>query len=181
MHGLPFSKVDAIRERGHIGLLVLGSIASGLALGLVLVLAVFGGGEEAEITGGALLALGAGFVLLALGSRRFTDQPQRWALTPGVGAAVVGLAVLLLSPGDRILELAGWVWPALLLILVVWSVRGARSSLRNWSRRAVLYPALFVLLLVAVGGAVETVAEATESHPRRLAGARTSSTITAST
>jgi hypothetical protein len=43
-----------VRERGHIGLLVLGSIATGLALGFLLVLAVFGGGEEAEITGSAL-------------------------------------------------------------------------------------------------------------------------------
>jgi pimeloyl-ACP methyl ester carboxylesterase len=154
-----------VRARGHIGLLVLGSIASGLALGLLLVLAVFGGGEEAEITGSALLALGAGFMLLGVASIVFTDQPQRWALAPGAAAAAGGLALLLLSPGGRILELAGWVWPALLLILVGWSFRGARSSLRNWSRRALLYPALVILLLVAVGGAVQTVLEATETNP----------------
>ena len=154
-----------VRPRGHIGLLVLGSIASSLALGLLLALVVFGGGEEAEITGSALLALGVGFMLFAFGSARFTDQPQRWALAPGVSAAFVGLALLVFSPGDRILRLAGWVWPALFLILVVWSFRGARRSLHNWSRRALLYPALLVLLLVAVGGAVETVAEATETNP----------------
>jgi pimeloyl-ACP methyl ester carboxylesterase len=159
------SLAAGLSEKGHIGLLVLGSIASGLALGLLLVLAVFGGGEEAEITGSALLALGAGFMLLALGSRRFTDQPQPWALAPGIAAAVVGLALLVLSPGGRILGLAGWVWPLLLVILVGWSFRGARSSLHNWSRRALLYPALVVLLLVAVGGAFQTVAEATASHP----------------
>ena len=151
--------------RGHIGLVVLGAIASGLVLGLLFVLVVFGGGPEAQITGGALLALGAGFVLLAAGSTRFTDQPQKWALPPGIGSAVVGLALLVLSPGNRALGLAGWVWPALLLLVVAWSFRGARSTLRNWSRRAVLYPALIVLLLVAVGGAVETVAEATASNP----------------
>ena len=154
-----------VRASGHIGLLVLGSIASGLALGLLLALAVFGGGEEAEITGSALLALGAGFMLLGVASIVFTDQPQRWALAPAAAAAVVGLALLVLSPGDRILRLAGWVWPALLLMLVAWSFRGARSSLHNWSRRALLYPALVVLSLVAVGGAVQTVAEATASHP----------------
>jgi pimeloyl-ACP methyl ester carboxylesterase len=151
--------------RGHIGLVVLGAIASGLVLGLLFVLVVFGGGPEAEITGGALLALGAGFVLLAAGSTRFTDQPQKWALPPGIGSAVVGLALLILSPGNRALGLAGWVWPALVLLLVARSFRGARSSLRNWSRRALLYPALLVLLLVAVGGAIETVAEATGSNP----------------
>jgi hypothetical protein len=104
------------RKKGHIGLVVLASIASGLALGLLLVLAVFAGGAEAEITGAALLALGAGFVVLAIASSRFTAEPQPWALAPGLGSAVVGLAVLALSPGDRVLAAAGWVWPALLLV-----------------------------------------------------------------
>ena len=81
-------------KSGRIGLVVFGSIASGFVLGLLLVLVVFAGGEESEITGSALLALGAGFMLLALASSRFTDQPQRWALAPGIAAAVVGLAVL---------------------------------------------------------------------------------------
>jgi pimeloyl-ACP methyl ester carboxylesterase len=153
------------RKKGHIGLVVLASIASGLALGLLLVLAVFAGGAEAEITGAALLALGAGFVVLAIASSRFTAEPQPWALAPGLGSAVVGLAVLALSPGDRVLAAAGWVWPALLLVLVGWSFRGARRSLQNWSRRALIYPALLVLALVAGGGALETVAEATSSNP----------------
>jgi pimeloyl-ACP methyl ester carboxylesterase len=144
---------------------VFGSIVSGLVLGLLLVLVVFAGGEESEITGSALLALGVGFVLLALASTRFTDQPQRWALAPGVATAVVGLAILLSAPGDRALGLAGWVWPLLLLLLVGWSVRGARRSLHSWSRRALLYPALAVLLLVAVGGAYETVSEASSGNP----------------
>ena len=39
-------------QSGHIGLIVLGSIVAGLVLGLVLVLGVFGGSEEATITGG---------------------------------------------------------------------------------------------------------------------------------
>jgi hypothetical protein len=145
-------------KSGRIGLVVFGSIASGFVLGLVLVLVVFAGGEESQITGSALLALGAGFILLAAASSRFTDQPQRWALAPGIASAVVGLAVLLLSPGNRALGLAGWVWPVLLLLLVGWSFWGARRSLHSWSRRAPPYPALFVLLLVAVGGAYEMVA-----------------------
>jgi pimeloyl-ACP methyl ester carboxylesterase len=144
---------------------VLGSIAFGFVLGLVLVLIVFAGGEESQITGSALLALGAGFMLLAAASSRFTDQPQRWALAPGLASAVLGLAILLFSPGNRALGLAGWVWPVLLVLLVAWSFWSARRSLHNWSRRALLYPALFVLLLVAVGGAYETLAEATTSNP----------------
>jgi pimeloyl-ACP methyl ester carboxylesterase len=152
-------------KSGRIGLVVFGSIASGFVLGLVLVLVVFAGGDESEITGSALLALGAGFMLLALASTRFTAQPQRWALAPGIAVAAVGLAILLFAPGNRALGLAGWVWPVLLVLLVGWSFWSARRTLHNWSRRVLLYPALFVLLLVAFGGAYETVAEASSSNP----------------
>ena len=48
-------------KRGRIGLVVFGSIACGVVLGLLLTLVVFAGGEESEITGSALLALGAGY------------------------------------------------------------------------------------------------------------------------
>ncbi len=77
-------------QRGHIGLIVLGSIFAGLALGLVLVLGVFAGGEEATITGSALVALGAGMLILFLLAGRRTDQPspgrslQRSRLEPSV-------------------------------------------------------------------------------------------------
>lgn len=151
--------------KSHIGLVVLGAIISGLLLGLLLVLAVLVGGPEHEIAGAALFALGSGFVFLALASRRFTDQPQEWALRPGLATAIVGVVLFAFAPGNRTLDLAGWVWPVLLLVLVGWSFRGARRSLKSWSRRAVLYPALVVLALVAMGGAYETVAQATTSNP----------------
>ena len=160
------------RERGHIGLLVLASIAAGLLLGLLLVLGVFAGGDEPHIVGSALLARGAGFALLAVASKRLTSQDQHWALVPGTGSMLAGLAVLVLAPGERLLELAGWVWPFLLALLVVLSFRGARRSLDNWSRRALLYPALIVLLLVAVGGAAGTIAASTSTSPGP-AGGRT--------
>ena len=154
-----------VPAKGHIGLVVLGAIASGLLLGLMFVLVVFAGGPESEITGAALFALGSGFALLAVGSSRLTDQPQRWALPPGLASALVGLAISVLSPSEHALTLAGWIWPGLLLVLVGWSFRGARRSLRSWARPALLYPALLMLLLVAVGGAFETVAGATSSNP----------------
>jgi pimeloyl-ACP methyl ester carboxylesterase len=151
--------------KGRIGLIVLGSIAAGLALGLALVLGVFGGRGEATITGAALISLGVGMLMLFLLAGRRTDQPQRWALVPAVAVGVAGLALLILQPGDRALSWMGWVWPVLLAVLVAWSVIGARRSLHNWSRRALLYPALAVLGLIAIGGAYETVAEATTSNP----------------
>jgi pimeloyl-ACP methyl ester carboxylesterase len=155
----------ATPARGHLGLVVTGAIASGLALGLLLVLAVFAGGSESDITGAALVALGTGFLLLAGGARRCTSQPQPWAVAPGAAAALVGLALIVLAPGDRVLTLAGWVWPVALLALVAWSALGAHRSLHNWSRWVLVYPALLVLFVVAVGGATETVREATDSHP----------------
>src|SRR5947207_9740865 len=92
--------VAETNSRGRVGLVVLASIAAGLALGLVLVLVAFAGADEAEITGGALVALGAGFALLALASSRLTNQPQRWALGPAAGG-LGGLLLIALSPGDR--------------------------------------------------------------------------------
>jgi hypothetical protein len=58
----------------------------------------------------------------------------------------------------------------LLAMLVVLSFRAARRSLRNWSRRVLLYPALLVLLVVAMGGAVGTVMAATSSNPAPTSG-----------
>ena len=165
-------EIENERGRGHVGLVVLGSIAGGLILGLTLTLGVFGGGRENVITGAALIALAFGMLMLFELARRRTDQPQPWALVPALGIGVVGLALVVLGPSDRVLGWLGWVWPVLLLLVVVWSVRGARRSLHNWSRRALLYPAFAILALIALGGAFETVAEATtENNPP--AGGRT--------
>jgi pimeloyl-ACP methyl ester carboxylesterase len=160
------SAVEEEHRQGHIGLVVLGSILAGLALGLVLVLGVFGGEQESVITGAALVSLGFGMLLLVELARRRTDQPQPWALPPAVGSVAAGLILLVLRPGDRALGLLGWIWPLLLGGVVVWSVRGARRSLNNWSRRTLLYPAFVLLGLIALGGVFETVVEAATSNNR---------------
>jgi pimeloyl-ACP methyl ester carboxylesterase len=125
---------------------------------------VFPGGREDVITGAALIALAFGMLMLVGLAHWRTDQPQQWALVPALGIGLSGLALLVLGPSDRVLGRLGWVWPLLLAFVVVWSVRGARRSLHNWSRRALLYPALAVLALVALGGAFETVMEAVTSN-----------------
>jgi len=156
--------VEKVQGRGRIGLVVLGSVTGGLFLGLVLVLVAFAGGREDVITGAALVALALGMLVLFELARRRTDQPQSWALFPALGIGIVGLALLILGPSGRVLGWLGWVWPVLLLLVVVWSVRGARRSLHNWSRRALLYPAFAVLTLIALGGAFETVMETTTEN-----------------
>jgi pimeloyl-ACP methyl ester carboxylesterase len=159
-----------IAAHGHIGLIVLGSIAGGLGAGALLDLLVFGGSGEATITGMALLSLAFGFALLAVLSSWRTSQPQSWAIRPAVWFGAAGLSIALTNPSGRVLGHLGWVWAPLLFVLVIWIERAARRSLRNWSRLALLYPALALLTLLALGGAYETVAEATVSRSMPKAG-----------
>jgi pimeloyl-ACP methyl ester carboxylesterase len=144
---------------GHIGLIVVGSLATGLTAALMLVLVVFAGAAEPVVTGSAMLAFGLGWAMLAALSVWRTDQPQRWALVPAAYFAIMGAALLLFSPGDGALSLLGWAWPPLLLALLVWTVVHARRHLRSRTRPLVLYPVLLALTLSAAGGALETVAE----------------------
>src|SRR5438045_378624 len=83
---------------GHIGRVGLASIAAWLALGPLLVLGLFAGGSEPQIIGSALVGLGTGFALLAFTSTRRTNQPQQWALVPGVATMVTGAGILALAP-----------------------------------------------------------------------------------
>jgi pimeloyl-ACP methyl ester carboxylesterase len=146
-------------RQGHVGLVVLGSLLIGSLLALILAVIVFGGGTEPTITGVVLLSFAAGWGLLAWLSSRRTDQPQRWALVPAAFFGVLGLAHLVFRPNDGVLRAFGWVWPIALVLLVVWMIRASRGSLHNWSRQVILYPVFVVLLLAAVGGAVERISE----------------------
>ncbi len=157
-------RADSGAGHGHIGLVVLLSIGLGLVLGLILVLLVFGGSRETVITGLALLSCAAGFATLALLSGRRTDQPQEWARVPATAFGIAGAAILIIGPSNHALGMLGWIWPILLILLVIWMLRASRRSLHSWSRRALLYPAFVVLALVGLGGAVETVVEAATSN-----------------
>ena len=77
-------------SRGHIGLIVAGSMAAGLVLAVVLVAVPFIPGRENVLTGVVLLAFALGWALLVALSVRFTDQPQRWAAAPALFLAVAG-------------------------------------------------------------------------------------------
>jgi hypothetical protein len=94
-------------RKGHIGLIVTGSVITGLIAALVLAVVVFGGAAEPVITGVVLVAFGLGWVMLALLSSRRTSQPQRWALVPAVFMGAVGLAYLIFRPGTGALEAFG--------------------------------------------------------------------------
>jgi pimeloyl-ACP methyl ester carboxylesterase len=144
-------------SRGHIGLIVAGSLVVGLVAALLLDLVVFAGAREHVITGVAMLAFAAGWTLLAVLSARWTDQPQSWAFVPAAYMAVAGAVLLLFAPSDGTIKTLGWLWPPVLLAVVVWMVRGARRQLSSRTRPWLLYPVFAFLALASVGGGLETV------------------------
>ncbi len=154
---------DAASAR--IGCVVAGSLAGGLVAAVLLVAAPFVPPTEAGVTGALLCGWALGWAVLVVLSARLTDQPQRWAAAPALFMGVSGL--LLVVFGSAVLEVLTWVWPPVLLALVVWMFVRARRQLRSRSRRWLLHPVLAVLALAAVGGGYETVREAADAraHP----------------
>jgi pimeloyl-ACP methyl ester carboxylesterase len=151
-------------SRGHIGWIVAGSLATGLLAAVLLVAAPFIPPTEAGVTGAVLCGWALGWAVLAVLSVRLTDQPQRWAAAPALFMGVSGL--LLVVVGAPALGVLSWVWPPVLLVLVVWMFVRAGRQLRSRSGRWLLYPVLAVLALAAVSGGLETVREAVDAtHP----------------
>jgi pimeloyl-ACP methyl ester carboxylesterase len=147
-------------------LVVVGSVVVGVVGAAVLCLGVFGGGSEHVVTGSALVGFGSGWAMLAVSSAWLTDRPQGWAVVPAVVMAVTGVGLWLVAPGDGGLRAAGWVWPPVLLLLVVWVAVRVRRARLGWSRW-LLYLVVGFLALAAVGGAYESVALARDQrvHP----------------
>ena len=161
--------VQPLRYR-FIGRVVAGSLIGGLLTAIMLVAFVVPGAEEHVITGSMMLAIGLGWALLALLSVRLTDQPQRWALVPAAYMLLVGAVLLVLAPSADTLNLLGWVWPPVLLSMVVWMIVQARGHLRSRTLRWILYPVFGVLAIAAVGGAYGTVREALDRSVLQVPG-----------
>jgi pimeloyl-ACP methyl ester carboxylesterase len=157
-------------RKGHIGLIVAGSVITGLIVASGLAVVVFGGAAEPVITGVVLLAFGLGWAMLALLSSRRTSQPQRWALVPAVLMGALGVAYLAFRPGTGTLEAFGWIWPIALLALVIWMIIQSRRSLRSWSRPVILYPLFAVLALAAAGGGYQTVRDTQDRSAHAMPG-----------
>jgi pimeloyl-ACP methyl ester carboxylesterase len=151
------------RNSRSIGWIVALSLLAGLVTAIVFVAFVVPGAEEHVITGSGMVAFGLGWALLALLSMRLTDQPQRWALVPAAYFLIVGAGLLVFAPTAHTLTLLGWVWPPLLLALVVWMFVQARKHLRSRTRVWLLYPVLGVLALAALGGVYAAVQESLQS------------------
>lgn len=142
-------------------LVVAASLLIGFVLPVVIALGLAAGGGESRMTGAALLGWGIGWALIALLSTRFTNQPQRWALVPAGILGVTGITLIALAPGATAMDQLSWVWPVPVLVLAAWLILRVRRDVRGPSRW-LLYPVVGVLALLAVGGALETVIEATD-------------------
>jgi pimeloyl-ACP methyl ester carboxylesterase len=155
-------------RRGHIGWIVVGSLAAGLVAALLLVAAPFIPAEESAVTGAVLCGFALGWAMLAVLSVRFTDQPQRWAVAPALFMGLGGL--LLVGFGSSVQEVLNWVWPPALLALAIWMIVCVHRQLRSRSGRWLLYPVIGVLALASLGGGYETVREAADAHAYPMPG-----------
>ena len=163
---------DAARpmRKGHIGLIVAGSLIAGLVAALVLVIGPFGGAEEHVIMGTALLGWALGWTLLAVLSIRWSDQPQRWTLVPAALMALAGASLLVFRPDADAFNVLGWIWPPALIALAVWMTDQARRNLRSLTRRLVLYPLFVALVIAGVGGSYETIQEQVDRSTTAMPG-----------
>jgi len=71
---------------------------------------------------------------------------------------------------DTVSNVFGWVWPPVLLGLVVWMIIRARRQLHSRTRRWLLYPVFAALTLASLGGGYETVGESIDAAAHPMAG-----------
>src|ERR1700675_2349605 len=101
-------------RKGHVALIVAGSLIAGFVVALVLVIGPFGGAQEHVIMGTALLGWALGWALLAVLSMRWTDQPQWWAVVPAAIMALAGGCLLIFRPDANAFNVLGWIGPPVL-------------------------------------------------------------------
>lgn len=133
---------------------ITGSLLVGVVAALVLDLVVFPGATESVITGSALLAFGAGWMMIRVLSERMTSQPQRWTSVPAVAMTATGVGLLAFSPQDATLSTLNWVWPPAMLALVGWTFIQMRRALTGRGRW-LLMPVMVVLVAASIGATVQ--------------------------
>src|SRR3989440_1767163 len=157
-------------RKGHIGLIVAGSMIAGFVVALVLVLGPFGGAQEHVIMGTALLGWALGWALLAVLSIRWTDQPQQWAVVPAALMTIAGVGLLIFRPDANAFNILGWIWPPALIALALWMTTQARRHLRSLTRRLMLYPLFVAIFIAGVAGSYETIQEQVERNSTAMRG-----------
>ncbi len=151
---------DPESRRVSIGTIVVFSSGVGLVAAALLPFGPWPTVDANSATAMVLFGFALGWALLAALSVQFTDQPQRWAAVPAVFMAVAG--VLLLALPHAVLAALDSIWPPAVLVLVVFVFRRAKRDLRSRTRTWLVNPVLAVLVLLALGGAYETIGRAAE-------------------
>ena len=93
-------------REGHLGAVVVGSLAAGLLAAVALAAAPFVPVQMHVLTGVVLLGFALGSAVLGVLSVLLIDRPQRWAAAPAGVLALAGL-VSLLPPGSLLPEVFG--------------------------------------------------------------------------
>lgn len=162
---------DLAKRRSTAGRAIVGSVVAGAVAALVLALVVFPGGAEARITGALLLGFGFGWALMATLTTRRTRQPQRWAFVPAVAMGATGASLVVSKPDNQTLTALNWVWPPLMVALVVWMFVQMRRSVSG-KARWVLIPVFVVLAMASIGATYANLAgtggESTLAAPGKL-------------
>jgi pimeloyl-ACP methyl ester carboxylesterase len=143
-------------------LAIFGSLVSGAALAVALLLSLASGGSEPVVTGSVLFAFGLGWALMAFTSWRFSAQPQTWTAVPAIVLGSIGLGLIVFQPGPAVMDLLSWVWPPALVVLAIWMVIQVRGHLRGRGRWLIA-PVIATLLVFAIGGGIASVSAATAS------------------
>ena len=152
--------------------LVAGSLIGGIISAITLVALPFAGGSEATITGAILIGFAIGWALLAHLSMRSGDGSHRWAAVPATALGLSGAALIILTPSSQTLDTVGWIWPPLLLALVLWMTAQVRREPPTRRRSWLLYPVFAVMALAAIGGSYETLQASSDSGAAPVAGDR---------
>lgn len=114
--GLGFLTAGALTRKP--GLIIPGGILSGVGLGVIAVDNAWFAPANSEASGGVfLLAFAAGWVLISVFTRLFSDETHVWALIPGGIMALIGSLILAGQPGLVILEKIGEYWPVVLILI----------------------------------------------------------------
>ena len=151
---------------------VAGSLIGGVISAITLVALPFAGGSEATITGAILIGFAIGWALLAHLSMRSGDGSHRWAAVPATALGLSGAALIIFTPNSQTLDTLGWIWPPLLLALVLWMTAQARREPPARRRSWLLYPVFAVMALAAIGGSYETLQAGSDSGAAPVAGDR---------
>ena len=144
-------------------------LTAAVLLSVAFVLVVVPGAKENVISAAVLLAFAAGAALLGLLSRRWSDQPQRWAPVAATRLALAA-TLLLVWPGVVATVAIGWVAPILLFALVVWMTLRVRRELHSRIRPWLVYPVLATSACAAVAALYETVQETLDRRSHHMGG-----------